>query len=99
MILNLVNRAGSAIRSDQSRYRRNSLACRCSTCAKDERRQIGLQSLPQRRGYHTDCSKLHANRRCRSPLPLGAVLKEGSECIKRQKSEVSKIHTQMFQTV
>jgi hypothetical protein len=44
------------------------------------------------RGHQTICSKLHANRPCRSPLPFGAILKEGSESKKRQKSEVAAIH-------
>jgi len=37
-----------------------------------------------------------ANGPCRSPLPLGAVLKEPVESEKRRKSAVSTIRTQMF---
>jgi hypothetical protein len=46
----------------------------------------------QYRGHHTICSKLHANGPCRSPLPFGEILKEGSESEKRRKSKVLTFH-------
>lgn len=46
--------------------------------------------------HHAICSKSYVNGPYRSPLPLGAILKEGSESEKWQKSEVPPLHAQTF---